>query len=45
MKVIIEESVHQSILEFFHIAYKVETDEDGEQYVAVYDAVHSKLYY
>ena len=23
----------------------IETDEDGEQYVAVYDAVHSKLYY
>ena len=35
----------ETIVEDFHIAYKVETDEDGEQYVAVYDAVHSKLYY
>jgi hypothetical protein len=32
------------IVEDFHIAYKVETDEDGEQYVAIHDAVHSLLY-
>ena len=35
----------ETIVEDFHIAYRVETDEVGEQYVAVYDAVHSKLYY
>ena len=35
----------ETIVEDFHIAYRVETDEDGEQYVAIYDAVHSKLYY
>ena len=41
----IESGYKETIVEDFHIAYKVETDEDGEQYVAVYDAVHSKLYY
>ncbi len=35
----------ETIVEDFHIAYKVETDEDGEQYVAIHDAVHSLLYY
>ena len=35
----------ETIVEDFHIAYRVETDEEGEQYVAIYDAVHSKLYY
>ena len=35
----------ETIVEDCHIAYRVETDEDGEQYVAIYDAVHSKLYY
>ena len=35
----------ETIVEDFHIAYRVEIDEDEEQYVAVYDAVHSKLYY
>ena len=35
----------ETIVEDFHIAYSVETDENGEQYVAIYDAVHSKLYY
>lgn len=35
----------ETIVEDFHIAYRVETDENGEQYVAIYDAVHSKLYY
>ena len=41
----IEAGYRESIVEDFHIAYKVETDEDGNEYVAVYDAVHSKLYY
>lgn len=41
----IEAGYKEMIVEDFHIAYRIEIDEDGEQYVVVYDAVHSKLYY
>lgn len=41
----LEAGYRETIVEDFHIAYKIEEDEDGEQYVAIYDAVHSKLYY
>jgi len=41
----IELGYREMIVEDFHIAYRLETDLDGEQYVAVYDAVHSLLYH
>ena len=41
----IEARYRETIVEDFHIAYRIEVDEDGEEYVTVYDAVHSKLYY
>ncbi len=33
------------ICEDFHFAYEICTDDDGEDYVWVHDAVHSLLYY
>ena len=41
----IEANYHEMIAEDFHFAYREEMDEDGEQYIVVYDAVHSLLYY
>lgn len=41
----IEAEYRETIVEDFHIAYKIEVDEDGDEYVVIYDAVHSKLYY
>ena len=41
----IELGYHEMIVEDFHIAYRVEEDADGEQYVAIHDAVHSFLYH
>ena len=35
----------EMIVENFHIAFCIEQDEDGEQYVVVHDAVHSLLFH
>ena len=35
----------EMIVENFHIAFRIESDADGEQYVVIHDAVHSLLYY
>lgn len=39
-----EKGYHEYLCEGFIFAYMVHTDEDGEPYVWVYDAVHSSLY-
>ena len=41
----IELGYKEMIVEDFHIAFRIETDMDGEQYIAIYDAVHSLLYH
>ena len=41
----IELGYKELIVEDFHIAFRIETDMDGEQYIAIYDAVHSLLYH
>ena len=40
-----EAGYKEMIVEDFHIAFRIERDEDGEEYVTVYDAVHSLLYH
>lgn len=40
-----EAGYREMIVEDFHIAFRIEMDEDGEQYVAIHDAIHSLLYH
>lgn len=41
----IEAGYKEMIVEDFHIAFRIETDEEGDRYIVVHDAAHSLLYH